>query len=236
MIESIVPQIETERKAGHSIEFECYLSLECKRENSSILENTTLPTHLLSPPLDTIFIKEDRGPYTKLYPALERYSNKDTIIITLDDDRIYPPETISTLISATKEFPLCTVGLRGRSLPISLDYNKSTKLEGPHHEIANVDILTGAGGIAYKRSHFSSIEEELSLWSKAIQICPQLYYIDDIWNNGRLASRNVLRICIPGPDSESGHIRMHAAAPLSETVNRDNTNNNAGIQYFKEVW
>ena len=43
-------------------------------------------------------VEKDYGPSTKIIPALIEYEKKDIFIIYLDDDMIYHPDTIETLI------------------------------------------------------------------------------------------------------------------------------------------
>jgi hypothetical protein len=55
--------------------------------------------HIVFPTGITVNRCQDVGPLTKLLPAVlaEEKGDPDTIIITVDDDQVYPPDTVKYL-------------------------------------------------------------------------------------------------------------------------------------------
>ena len=62
------------------------------------------------------FSETDYGPATKILPAVKDFLDEDVRIIFCDDDRIYPKNLVSTLISASKKRPNDVITLEGLSL------------------------------------------------------------------------------------------------------------------------
>ena len=60
---------------------------------------------------------KDYGPATKLIPTLSIESNPSTIIITIDDDIIYPESFIHEFEAASRRYPNAALGLKGYILP-----------------------------------------------------------------------------------------------------------------------
>ncbi|QEY32375.1 hypothetical protein EVJ50_09250 [Synechococcus sp. RSCCF101] len=114
------------------------------------------------------------GPHRKyIYNDL----GPDDILITVDDDTLYPRNFISRIIETTLEFD-CVVAMRGRAISIDdkmiLPYRRWDKSID-----ANVPRLryvgTGKDGIAYRRSYLHE-----NVWNipAAVQAAPRA---DDLW-------------------------------------------------------
>ena len=89
----------------------------------------------------------DFGPATKLIPSLSLVEEPDDIIITVDDDHIYPNEMVESLANAMEQNPNCACGGSG-----SIIFNFQTNpVRGDN---VPVIILEGYAGIAYRRSFF----------------------------------------------------------------------------------
>lgn len=70
-----------------------YLALpEKSRRTGESYGNFTVPEGIT-----ILRSKQDYGPLTKLLPAVMAESEPDAVIITLDDDKVYPPDLIRTL-------------------------------------------------------------------------------------------------------------------------------------------
>ena len=62
---------------------------------------------------------DDLGPVMKILPVLEVETDSDTLLITVDDDVRYPPDTISALQTAAQAHPESACGSRGFNFTIS---------------------------------------------------------------------------------------------------------------------
>src|SRR5665647_1084483 len=88
-----------------------YLTLpyKAKRLNKLYPE----PTQEMKQLATIIRVPEDYGPLCKLYGALVSENDTNTIIISVDDDCIYPDNLVSSLISHSKNHPnaaICGTG------------------------------------------------------------------------------------------------------------------------------
>ena len=122
---------------------------------------------------------EDIGPHTKLIYCLKENWAKDCIIITVDDDKIYPTYFIKKLYDTfLKEN--CVICFRGTRIIFEnniilnfKNYNLWPCLKDKH--IFN--FAKGVDGVLYKPEFFTELIFNLNLLSK---LCPAN---DDIWFN-----------------------------------------------------
>lgn len=125
--------------------------------------------------LEVNFCKDIRS-YTKLVPTLRKYPQ--SVIITVDDDIIYPIDFIEYLVKAYKNNQnkvyfyyghTITLDSRGLSIP----YKEWTRKPAKGSSLLN--LPTGVDGVLYPPGcfHEDVCKEELFL-----EICP---YADDLW-------------------------------------------------------
>ncbi len=133
--------------------------------------------------------EEDYGPLCKLYGALLKEKDPNTIIISIDDDCLYPIDLVKTLLYNYKKSPnnvICASGVllnNGVSLMsyYTNDINASYKslffnipLSGRY-----IDVLYGFSGVLYKRSFFP-LAEHLDELFKYPSISNVFFRNDDI--------------------------------------------------------
>lgn len=145
-----------------------YLSHSLIAKRSGLLYEK-IPPEILNNVVEVI-LENDYGPISKLLGALEREKDDETIIVTVDDDIIYPNNLIESLLNKSKLYPDCAIGSTGVILgqnrftissnsSLSASWNNITGFEVDHVNGRNVDILCGVSGILYKRYFFPSISE-----------------------------------------------------------------------------
>lgn len=125
----------------------------------------------------------DLGPITKLSAVRECELSSDAIIVTADDDQIYAPNWLSTLVEGAKQYPNEAVGLSGWNVSHFLrDPVRGTYewLNGP----GPCDVLEGFAGTAYRKSFFAD-----DVWS----IPATCRFVDDVWISGYLFRRGIGR-------------------------------------------
>lgn len=122
---------------------------------------------------------EDIGPYTKLVPALAYYP--ESIIVTIDDDILYPYDTLELLFSSHQKYPQCICA--NRIMDIKLDrHGNPTSLPlwkelEDKYRISKLNFFEGVGGVLYPPHCFTS---EVLNQSVFAEICPTA---DDVWFN-----------------------------------------------------
>lgn len=147
----------------------------------------------------------DYGPITKLYGALIKETDPDTIIISCDDDVGFPPNLIETLLAHHKDHPkaaICGTGvlLKHGWFFMSIVYSVAPFSQWKHFtgfpipkSGRNVDLVFGSAGVLYTRDMFPSkenLEKELFRYSLEDS---DLFHNDDILISGYLCRQGIKR-------------------------------------------
>jgi hypothetical protein len=186
----------------------------------------------------------DYGPLTKLIGGLQQEHEPNTIIITLDDDKLYDSHTIEDLVTNSQRFSnderTRAVGRRGwimrRPALVWPSFSFLPDAINIKTHI-NVDVLTGVGGVAYRRSMF-----DLEIFPND-DILEKCFMVDDIYINGYLAQHSIERILVPShPNS---YMRDEKNSFTEETYtfenplwdkNKDGENNNRALDLFRQYF
>lgn len=205
-----------------------WLPKNTRRDNKKIDE---IPGFLKQDLIRTEFV-EDVGPATKLIPALRKYwHDKETIIVTADDDIEYPREWFGGLIEYSNILKDASLGYRGRKFfgigPLKLYFYDLAKLYFGHKrdEPKKVDLITASWGCLYKVKFFT--EEVFSL-----DLNTPMFLTDDIWFNGQLAKNRVHRFVVPMKEKiiPMGYRHTHNLWK----INKRDKNNDWSIRKFKK--
>jgi hypothetical protein len=140
----------------------------------------------------------DYGPITKILGALLEEHEPDTIIITFDDDIIYPQGLVEKLITKSKLYPNTAIGSSGLKIgtfPFYISFSKNENQDNkywysfPLDNIGtDVDILCGYAGVLYLRKFFPKIDN----LDKLLKFTENksLYQNDDVLLSGYLSINN----------------------------------------------
>ena len=207
-----------------------WLPKNTRRDNKKIDE---IPGFLKNDLIRAEFV-EDVGPATKLIPALRKYwHDKETIIVTADDDIEYPREWFGGLIEYSNILKDASLGYRGRKFfgigPLKLYSYDLAKLYFGHKrdEPKKVDLITASWGCLYKVKFFT--EEVFSL-----DLDTPMFFTDDIWFTGQLAKNGVNRFVVPMKEKiNPADQRLIDALWF---INADGKNNNWSIRRFKKYF
>ena len=199
------------------------------------------------------FSDADYGPATKILPAIKDFSEEDVRIIFCDDDRIYPKNLVSTLISASKKRPNDVIALEGRDIKDlskfnwqGKDYPRATVVQKnyayrikralslgtwkPRKNIKSgyTDTFAGFGGVLVYPKFFNN---------NFFQIPEACWMNDDIWISGQLEI-NGIKIWVTEAKLASGASPNQAKNALGAETQHDKTRvnvNNTAIKYFREI-
>lgn len=237
-IEHIQPMIESLEKQSYphfrTILWLCHTYTRSKKK----MTQKEVPFFILASNIEVRFT-EDYGSNTKLLPTLKLITDPNSILITADDDTIYPVDWLKGLVEASVEDGTRAYGYRGKifkrkKLPFLpwikrvLRYEESKTLFFPKaSQSKKVDLLTGVWGICYRRSFFNDSYFKLDE-------CKAALHNDDIWANGHLARNLIERICIGIPERfQDIDMEAEGIKRLWDSVNNGQGLNNQVFKYFK---
>lgn len=154
--------------------------------------------------LCTVVTCEDYGPITKIVGGIMAESDPNTVIITFDDDMIYPDTMVEELLKKHLLFPDMAIGSSGMLLKYSCPMCAITpnqtdlifsipKFPVPP-EGRKVDSVYGYPGALYIRKFFTNVED-LTYYSS---LTPELFINDDITISGYLSLRGIERRIFSG--------------------------------------
>lgn len=128
--------------------------------------------------LEIRFCKDIRS-YTKLVPALKEFP--ESAIVTIDDDILYPIDTLEHLVNAYNKANDCICAHWVHTIPKDLNKNYTSLLDWPTETgpVQDSPLLfyEGFGGVLYPPK---SLDEEVLNESVFLDICK---YADDVWFN-----------------------------------------------------
>lgn len=143
-------------------------------------EKSNIPENLLKLQNNIFQIKfcEDLKPHKKYYYVMQEYP--DSIIVTIDDDILYPKDLIQKLINSYNKYPKAVSCLRGHTIKL---YDEETfapyKKWCTEKKILNTPSLlvlpTGVGGVLYPPSCIPKYA-----FNKE-KIKKECLYTDDLW-------------------------------------------------------
>lgn len=178
--------------------------------------------------------EKDWGPATKFIPVIQQEfaaGRGDTLVMVLDDDRVYPRDALATYLHYTAQLPDAALCFRGAAMPRSLDWRDATMIKGNQlREPDRVAVITGCGSYLIQPRFF---DESLWDYSKAPQAA---FYMDDIWISGCLARRKVNRYAIPTSRMMRSVWRQRRTLSLHDVPHGRQHNNNETIAFFRDSW
>lgn len=110
-------------------------------------EKYVIPDELRA--MDNVLIFEnvvDLGPKTKIIPTLQRITDPDTVIITVDDDIIYNRDFVAYHLKSRQKYPAAALGFSGTI--------QGRLIQTPTVDV-EVDILDNYKSASYTRGMFS---------------------------------------------------------------------------------
>jgi hypothetical protein len=126
--------------------------------------------------LEILWVEGNSRSYKKLLPTRTRFPN--SVIVTADDDVIYPPWWLQALVSAHYERPSYILAHRANEIVLGRDARPLPYLQWRHSTRQTPSHLvfpTGVGGVLYPPASLPSIADNQHL---ALTLCPTT---DDVW-------------------------------------------------------
>ena len=186
------------------------------------------------PRVRILHCRRDWGPATKFIPIVREElaaGRRDTLIMVVDDDRVYPRDALETYLHYNKQLPDAALCFRGAAMPRSLDWRDARMIKASElREPEAVAVITGCGSYLIQPRFF---DESLWDYSKAP---PAAFYMDDIWMSGWLARRNVRSYAVPTSVMMRSVWRQRRTLSLHDVPSGRQQNNNETIAFFRDSW
>ena len=177
---------------------------------------------------------EDWGPATKFIPLVREElaaGHGDTLIMVVDDDRVYPRDALETYLHYNKQLPDAALCFRGAGMPRNLDWRDARMIRASElRQPQPVAVVTGCGSYLIQPTFFDE-----SLWDYS-QAPKGAFYMDDIWISGCLAKANVKRYVVPGSAMMRSVFRQRRTLSLHDVPDGRQYNNNETIAFFAAAW
>jgi hypothetical protein len=171
---------------------------------------------------------EDLGPATKLLPVL--LDEPNAAIIVVDDDVVYPPRFVETLLTAHRVMPGTALGYRG----VRLD--RAQRFADLEHLFATsvrdavlVDVLFGTWGYLVPPGALDDSVHNLAHSPE------ELRWVDDVWISGHLARRGIPRAIVRATEIPIETLNALRRS-LTRGPNRSGLNDNLAIEAFLDDW
>lgn len=179
--------------------------------------------------LRVMWVVENTQSYKKLLPALRQHP--DAVIVTADDDTIYPKDWLGSLLQVHQRQPEEILGHRaaeilvadGRLGPYSTWPRVTERTPG------NRVFLTGMGGILYPPGSLPDVALDQDL---ALRLCPTT---DDIWFKvmALLAGTTVRKVSGSEGDFPTSHATQATALwHVNLTLGRNDEQFAGALDYF----
>lgn len=149
----------------------------------------------------------DYGPCTKIVGALLSESKPNTVIITFDDDVIYSPNLVSSMLKYHQKYPNSAIGSSGILLKYGFPfYSTISNCKGNWNAMTGfqlnddgrlVDALCGFSSVLYVRNFFPSKDELYNKFLKYPLMDDDVYFNDDIMISAFLSKQNINRRVVP---------------------------------------
>lgn len=178
--------------------------------------------------------KTDWGPATKFIPVIQEElaaGRSNTLIMVVDDDRIYPRDALETYLHYHQQFPNAALCFRGGPMPRNFYWFLPKLVLGSRIlEPKRVAVITGCGSYLIQPRFF-----DLTLWNYS-DAPASAFYMDDIWISGHLDRRRVEKFAVP-TSAMMRTVRHQAGTMSLHRVPRGRTyHNNEVVEYFRETW
>lgn len=194
-----------------------------------------IPDYVLQVPrLRVLRCEKDWGPATKFIAVVRdelAAGRGKTLIMVVDDDRIYPRNSLELYLHYHAELPDAVLCFRGGAIPRSLNWRHcriefGVDLQAPKPTA----VITGCGSYLIQPRFFDD-----SLWDYSN--APEgAFYMDDMWISGSLERRGVERYVIPASHMMRTALRQLGTMTLHDVPNGRRHNNNQTIAFFNANW
>jgi hypothetical protein len=177
---------------------------------------------------------KDWGPATKFIPVVQEElaaGRGNTLIMVVDDDRVYPPDALETYLHYHQQLPEAALCFRGAPMPIDLKWRRPQLVRADRiREPRKVAVVTGCGSYLIQPRFFHA-----QLWDYSAAP-PGAFYMDDIWISGCLDRRKIDKYVVPASAMMRTVSKQRRTMTLHDVPNGRRQSNNETIAFFHDTW
>jgi hypothetical protein len=178
--------------------------------------------------------EKDWGPATKFIPIIQEElaaSRGNTLIMVVDDDRIYPRDALETFLLYHLQLPDAALCFRGALIPRSLVWFWPKMIRANQiREPKSVAVITGTASYLVQPRFFDS-----ALWNYT-NAPKSAFYMDDIWISGCLDRRGFKKCVVPASAMMRGVRAQRGTMMLTDMPNGAVRSNTEVINFFRDSW
>src|SRR6266566_5730925 len=186
------------------------------------------------PRMRVLECRRDWGPATKFIPVVREElaaGRGNTLIMVVDDDRVYPRDALETYLHYNKQLPEAALCFRGAAMPRNLDWRHARMIRASElREPKPAAVITGCGSYFIQPRFFDE-----SLWDYS-RAPDGVFYMDDIWISGWLSRGGVKRYVVPASAMMRSVFRQRRTLSLHDVPDGRQYNNNETIAFFGDAW
>lgn len=176
----------------------------------------------------------DWGPATKFIPVIQEElaaGRVDTLIMVVDDDRIYPRDAVETYLHYHSQLPDAALCFRGALMPNNLVWFVPKVFRANQiREPKRVAVITGTASYLVQPRFFDS-----ALWDYSGSP-PSAFYMDDIWISGCLDRRGIKKYVVPASSMMRSVRQQWGTMTLYDVPKGPVRSNSEAIEFFRDTW
>ena len=194
-----------------------------------------LPAYLEKfPQVRILRCEKDWGPATKFIPTIqaERAANRErTLIVVVDDDRVYPKDALELFLHYHKQLPDAALCFRGALIPRNLVWFLPKIFRASQiRETKRVGVITGTAGYLIQPRFFDS-----TLWDYS-SAPASAFYVDDIWISGCLSRRGIEKYVVPASSMMRSVNAQSGTMTLYDIPKGSVASNTEMLRFFRNDW
>jgi len=195
----------------------------------------TVPSYLKRiPRLRVLRCERDWGPATKFVPIIQEElaaGRGQTLIMVVDDDRIYPPDALEIFLHYHQQMPDAALCFRGALVPRNLVWFLPKIFRASQiREVKRVAVITGTASYLIQPRFFDS-----ALWDYS-NAPASAFYVDDIWISAQLDRRGVEKYVVPASRMMRSARTQSGTMTLYDVPKGSVRSNTEVIKYFRDTW
>lgn len=203
----------------------------------SIREKTeyAIPDYLKKiPRVRLLRCEKDWGPATKFIPIIQEElaaGREQTLIMVVDDDRIYPPDALEIFLHYHAQLPDAALCFRGGLIPRNLVWFLPKIFRASQiREVKRVAVITGTASYLIQPHFFNS-----ALWDYS-DAPAGAFYMDDIWISAQLDRRGIDKYVVPASRMMRSVRAQFGTMTLYHVPKGVTRSNTEVIKYFRDTW